>query len=380
MKYFPLVLANLSRHKRRTALTMASVALALFLFASLRTVVTTLAATASFGSAKRLVVTNATGIVFPLPIAYANRLRAVPGVDGVSWANWFGGRYGDGKRFFANFAVDVESYLAMYPELQLPADERDAFLRERSSALVGRHLLDVFGWHLGQDVTLQGTIFPGDWTFTIRGVYTPSDRVINDDMLLFHHDYFDERIGRAGIVGWYVVRIADPNQAARIAKTIDDQFRNSSSPTKTGTEQAFNASFATMWGNVSLLMGTIGLAVVFAILLVTANAMMMSARERIGEVAVLKTIGFSDRILFSLVLVEAGVIALTGAAVGLGGAKLLYRATNFNAAGFLPGFDVTGATLLLGAGIALLLMLASGLIPAVCAARLPVIQALRHVE
>ena len=380
MKYFPLVLANLGRHKRRTALTMASVALALFLFASLRTVVTTLAATASFGSAKRLVVTNATGIVFPLPIAYANRLRAEPGVDGVSWANWFGGRYGDGKRFFANFAVDVESYLAMYPELQLPADQRDAFLRERSSALVGRHLLDVFGWHLGQDVTLQGTIFPGDWTFTIRGVYTPSDRVINDDMLLFHHDYFDERIGRAGIAGWYVVRIADPNQAAQIAKTIDDQFRNSSSPTKTGTEQAFNASFATMWGNVSLLMGTIGLAVVFAILLVTANAMMMSARERIGEVAVLKTIGFSDRILFSLVLVEAGVIALTGAAVGLGGAKLLYRATNFNAAGFLPGFDVTGATLLLGAGIALLLMLASGLIPAVRAARLPVIQALRHVE
>ena len=380
MKYLPLVLANLGRHKRRTALTIASVALALFLFASLRTVVTTLAATASFGSAKRLVVTNATGIVFPLPIAYANRLRAVPGVEGVSWANWFGGRYGDGKRFFANFAVDAESYLAMYPELQLPPEQREAFLHERSSVLVGRRLLDVFGWHLGQDVTLQGTIFPGDWTFTIRGVYTPSDRAIGDDMLLFHHDYFDERIGRAGIAGWYIVRIADPNQAAQLAKTIDDQFRNSSSPTKTGTEQAFNASFATMWGNVSLLMGTIGLAVVFAILLVTANAMMMSARERIGEVAVLKTIGFSDRTLFTLVLVEAGAIALTGAAIGLGSAKLLYRATNFNAAGFLPGFDVTRSTLLLGTGVALVLMLASGLVPAVRAARLPVIQALRHVE
>jgi len=380
MKYFPLVLANLGRHKRRTALTIASVALALFLFASLRTVVTTIARSAQFGSASRLVVTNATGIVFPLPIAYANRLRAVPGVDGVSWANWFGGRYGDGKRFFANFAVDAESYLALYPELQLPPEQREAFLHERSSVLVGRRLLDVFGWHLGQDVTLQGTIFPGDWTFTIRGVYTPSERSINDDMLLFHHDYFDERIGRAGIAGWYVVRIADPNQAAQIAKSIDDQFRNSSSPTKTGTEQAFNASFATMWGNVSLLMGTIGLAVVFAILLVTANAMMMSARERIGEVAVLKTIGFSDRTLFSLVLVEAGVIALTGAAIGLGGAKLLYRATNFNAAGFLPGFDVTRSTLLLGTGVALVLMLASGLVPAIRAARLPVIQALRHVE
>ena len=380
MKYFPLVLANLGRHKLRTVLTIASVALALFLFASLRTVVTTLAAAAQFGSARRLVVTNATGIVFPLPLAYGNRLSAIPGVEGVSWANWFGGRYGDGKRFFANFAVDVESYLDLYPEIQLPPEQRAAFLQDRSSAVVGRGLLSVFGWHLGQNVTLQGTIFPGDWTFTIRGVYTPSDRSINDDMLLFHHDYFDERIGRAGIAGWYVVRISDPNQAAQIGKTIDDQFRNSSSPTKTGTEKAFNASFATMWGNVRLLMGTIGIAVVFAILLVTANAMMMSARERTGEIAVLKTIGYPDRTLFGLVLLEAGVVTLTGAFIGLGGAKLLYRATNFNAAGFLPGFDVTRSTLVLGAAVALLLMLASGLVPAVRAARLPVIQALRHVE
>lgn len=380
MKYFPLVLANLGRHKLRTLLTIASVALALFLFASLRTVVTTLAAAAQFGSARRLVVTNATGIVFPLPLAYANRLSAVPGVEGVSWANWFGGRYGDGKRFFANFAVDVASYLDLYPEIQLPPEQRAAFLQDRSSALVGRGLLNVFGWHLGQNVTLQGTIFPGDWTFTIRGVYTPSDRSINDDMLLFHHEYFDERIGRAGIAGWYVVRINDPDRAAQIGKTIDDQFRNSSSPTKTGTEKAFNASFATMWGNVRLLMGTIGIAVVFAILLVTANAMMMSARERTGEIAVLKTIGYPDRTLFGLVLLEAGVVTLTGALIGLGGAKLLYRATNFNAAGFLPGFDVTRSTLVLGAAVALLLMLASGLVPAVRAARLPVIQALRHVE
>jgi putative ABC transport system permease protein len=204
--------------------------------------------------------------------------------------------------------------------------------------------------------------------------------VINDDMLLFRHDYLEERIGRPGIAGWYVLRIDNPENAARIAKSIDDQFRNSNSPTKTGTEQAFNASFATMWGNVSLLMGTIGMAVVFAILLVTANAMMMNARERTGEVAVLKTIGFSDRRLFGLVMLEAGVMTVVGAAIGLGGAKLLYKATNFNAAGFLPGFDVTSGTLLLGAGVALLLMLASGLVPAVRAARLPVVQAIRRVE
>lgn len=380
MKYLHLVLANLGRHKRRTILTIASVALALFLFASLRTVVTTLAATAQFGGADRLVVTNATGIVFVLPQAYANRLRAIPGVEGVTWANWFGGRYGDGRRFFAQFAVDAESYLALYPEISIPEDQKAAFLRERGSAVVGERLLEVFGWRLGQDITIQGTIFPGDWTFTIRGVYTPTDAAVNDDFMLFRHDYLEERIGRPGIAGWYVVKIDNPDNAGQIAKAIDDQFRNSSTPTKTGTEKAFNASFATMWGNVSLLMGTIGMAVVFAILLVTANAMMMSARERTNEVAVLKTIGFTDRTLFALVLVEAGVLALTGAAIGLGGAKLFYRITNFNAAGFLPGFDVTGGTLLLGAGVAVLLMLASGLVPAVRAARLPVIQALRHVE
>ncbi len=380
MKYFHLVLANLGRHKRRTVLTTLSVALALFLFASLQTVVTTLKAAAQFGSARRLVSTNATGIVFPLPISYANKLRGVPGVEAVTWANWFGGRYGDNKRFFAQFAVDPESYLEMYPEISLPEDQKQAFIREKSAAIIGRRLVDAFGWKLGQDVTIQGTIFPGDWTFTVRGIYTPTASAINDDMLLFRHDYFDERIGRPGIAGWYVVRIADAGNAGSIAKTIDDQFRNSSAATKTGTEQAFNASFATMWGNVSLLMGTIGLAVVFAILLVTANAMMMSARERTREVAVLKTIGFTDRTLFGMVMLEAGLVAGTGAALGLGGAKWLYRATNFSAGGFLPGFDVTGRTLLVGAGVTLLLLLASGLVPAIRAARLPVVQALRKVD
>ncbi len=380
MKFLPLVLANLGRHKRRVFLTISSVALALFLFASLRTVVTTLARSAQFGSARRLIVQNATGLVFPLPLSYGNRLKADKGITQVSWANWFGGRYGDGKRFFAQFAIDPTSYLSMYPEISVPEDQKQAFIRERSSAMLGRRLLDVFGWKLGQNVTIQGTIFPGDWTFTIRAVYTPTDPVINDDVLFFHHDYLEEKIGRPGIAGWYVVEISDPNNAAGMAKMVDDQFRNSNAPTKTGTEQAFNASFATMWGNVSLLMGTIGMAVVFAILLVTANAMMMNARERTKEVAVLKTIGFGNGRLFSMVMLEAGIITVIGAIIGLGGAKLLYKTTNFNAAGFLPGFDVTTDTLLMGAGIALLLMLASGLVPAIRAARLPVVQALRTVE
>ena len=380
MKFLTLLRANLGRHKRRTILTIASVALALFLFASLRTVVTTLKATAEFGSARRLVATNATGIVFPLPIAYAKRLAAVPGVEKVTWANWFGGQYGDGKRFFANFAVDAKTYLDLYPEMSVPADQKAAFLADRAGALIGSRLVNLFGWKVGQNVTLRGTIFPGDWTFTIRGIYTPTDKAINDDAMMFHFAYLDEKTGRKGLTGWYLMQIDHPENAPRIAKAVDDMFRNSSAPTKTGTEQAFNASFATMWGNVSLLMNTIGMAVVFAILLVTANAMMMSARERTRELAVLKTIGFTDRRLFGLVMLEAGIITVTGAVIGLGAAKLLYRATNFNAAGFLPGFDVTPATLLLGGGVALALMLASGIVPAARAARLPVVAALRNVE
>ncbi len=380
MKYFPLILANLGRHKRRTILTIGSVALALFLFASLQTIVTTIQAASRFGSATRLVTMNATGFVLPLPIAYANRIQATRGVEKVTWANWFGGKYGDGKRFFAAFAIEPKSYLEIYPEISVPEDQKQAFLRERSSALVGIRLKEVFGWQLGQNVTLQGNIYPGDWTFTIRGFYTPTDKVINDDVMMFHHAYLEERIGRPGQAGWYILKIADPNDAPRIGKAIDDQFRNSSNATKTATEQAFNASFATMWGNIGLLMGTIGVAIVFAILLVTANAMMMSARERTREVAILKTVGFSDRMLFSLVMLEAGLIAATGALLGLGGAKLLYKLSNFNAGGFLPGFDVATRTLLIGAAITLLLMIASGLVPAFRAARLPVIQALRQVE
>jgi putative ABC transport system permease protein len=380
MRFWPLLRANLGRHKRRTFLTMASVALALFLFASLRTVITSLKAAAEFGSARRLVSQNASGLIFPLPVAYAQRLQSVPGVEKVTWANWFGGKYGDGKRFFAAFAIDAKTYLDLYPEMSVPADQREAFLQDRSGALIGARLVDLFGWKVGQNVTLQGTIFPGEWTFTVRGVYTPTDPSINDDAMMFHWQYFDEKIGRPGFAGWYVMQIDHPQSGPQVAKAVDDLFRNSSAPTKTGTEQAFNASFATMWGNVSLLMNTIGMAVVFAILLVAANAMMMSARERTRELAVLKTIGFSDRRLFALVMLEAGLITVTGAVLGLGTAKILYKATNFNAAGFLPGFDVTGATLAIGAVIALVLMLASGIVPAVGAARLPVVTALRNVE
>ena len=380
MKYMTLVLANLGRHKRRTLLTIASVALALFLFASLRTVVTTLERASQFGSARRLVMTNATGFVLPLPLSYANRLSAMKGITRVTWSNWFGGKYGDGKKFFAQFAIDPESYLRIYPEIQVSPEHKQAFMRERSAALVGEKLLRDFGWKVGDNVTLQGTIFPGDWTFTIRGVYTPTLKEYGEDSFMFHYDYLYEREPTRVTPGWYIMKIDDPNAAPTVAKTVDDMFRNSTAPTKTGTEKAFAAGFASMWGNVKLLMSTIGMAVVFAILLVTANAMMMNQRERRSEVAVMKTVGFSDMRVFGLVIIEAAVIALVGAIVGLGAAVVLPIITGFGDGGFLPGFHVTPGTLAFGAAVALLLTVASGVFPAWQAAKLPVVQALRRVE
>ena len=381
MKFLPLVWANLTRHKRRTVLTTLSVALALFLFASLRSVVTTLHAGTDVGSESRMIVQSAKAIVFFLPQSYRERLLAVPGVQAVTWANWFGGVYQDPKNFFAQFAVDPESYLDVYAkDFAMPADQRAAFIKERTACMVGKSLLDKFGWKLGQNVTLKGSIFQGDWTFTIRGVYRSLDPVFAEEAMLIHYDMVYERNRRWVQPGWYVLQLKDPSVAPQVAAAIDSGFKNSSDPTKTGTERAFNASFVTMWGNVSFLMDSIGMAVVFAILLVAANSMMLSARERTNEVGVLKTVGFSDRLLFGLVMAEASSIALVGAVLGLGAAKVLYPAIHFSALGFLPGFAVTPGTLALGCAIAALLALASGLVPAWTAARLSAVQALRHVE
>jgi putative ABC transport system permease protein len=380
MKFLPLVIANLKRHKLRTILTICSVALALFLFASLRTVTTTLSAGSEVSSAQRVIVQNSTAFVIPLPMSYANRLSSVPHVQSVTWANWFGGKYGDGKKFFAQFAIDPATYLGMYPEYSIPEDQKQAFLKERASALIGEGLARSFGWKVGDNVTLQGTIFPGDWTFTIRGIYHPTLKEYGDDQFMFHYDYLYEKYPDRVTPGWFILKIDDPAAAPTVAKTIDDQFRNSNAPTKTGTEKAFAAGFASMWGNVKLLMSTIGMAVVFAILLVTANAMMMNQRERTSEVAVMKTVGFSDRRVFGLIIIEAAVISLTGAVLGLGAATLLPIVTGFGEGGFLPGFHVTGGTLLVGATVALLLTVASGIFPAWQAAKLPVVQALRRVE
>lgn len=376
-----LVWANLMRHKWRTLLTTLSVAVALFLFASLRSFGTTLDELSKFGAANRMVVRHATAIVFPLQMSYAQRLAAVPGVKGVSWASWFGGWYQDPKVFFANFAVDGPSFLALYPEISIPPEQQEEWLRDRRGAVVGVDLMEKYGWRLGQNIVLNGTIFPGQWEFTIRATYTTTTRAFDESTLMFHFEYLEERTERRAQPGWFYLDLVDGDMAPEVARAVDDMFRNSNAPTKTMTEQAFQASWMGMFGNVRTLMNAIGMAVVFAILLVTGNAMMMSARERTGEVAVLKAIGFGSRTVGGIELAEAGAVAVAGTALGLGGAALLWSNVTIRAIEqFLPGFRVAGSTVAIGIGIALLLTLLSGLAPAYRAARMNVVEGLRTVE
>jgi putative ABC transport system permease protein len=328
-----------------------------------------------------MIVRHATAIVFPLQMSYAQRLAAVPGVRGVSWANWFGGWYQDPKVFFANFAVDGESFLAMYPEIRLPEDQRQEWMRDRSGAVVGVDLMEKYGWRLGQNVVLNGTIFPGEWQFTIRATYTSTTRSFDERSFIFHYAYLEERTERQAQPGWFYLDIANGDQAPQIAATVDEMFRNSNAPTKTMTEQAFQASWIGMFGNVRTLMNAIGLAVVFAILLITGNAMMMSSRERTREVAALKAIGFGNGTVGFIELAEAGTVAIIGTLVGAGGATLLW--SNIRVAAiemFIPGFQVSPDTMLISVAIALTLTLVSGLVPAIRASRMNVVTALRTVE
>ena len=398
MNLMSLVLVNLGRNRLRTTLTMLSVVVALFLFCTLRGVLDTLDASIRVGSETRLVTRNAISLIFPLPLAYRDRLAALPGVKSVSYANWFGGRDPvDPGNFYAQFACDADTYMPMYDSdveiiaadppqaaIALPPGidpKLAAFMSERDACIVGESLLKKNKWKLGQSVPLSGTIFPGTWTFTIRAVYHAKNPAFGENSMLFHWKYLSERgMGGQGIVGWYVLQLADPSQAGELTKTVDALYANSAASTHTETERAFQAGFVSMYGNVPFLIGVIGLAVVFAILLVAANTMMMATRERIPEFGVLKTLGFGDETLFAMVLAEAAIITLGGGTLGALLAKVVIEGTKFNAVGFLPPMTVSWATVVTGIAIAVVMGATSGIVPALQASRLRIVDALRRVE
>jgi putative ABC transport system permease protein len=381
VKYFRLIFANLLRAKRRTFLTVFSIAVALFLFCTLRTVITSFEASLRASQATRLVVRHGASLVFPLPLAYKERLAQVAGVTGLTYGNWFGGFYQDPKNQFAQFAMDVPTLMDLFPEVLLPKDQAAAFQSERTACIIGASLARKYGWKLGDQIPITGTIFPGDWRFTVRGIYTGQTKDVDENTLFFHWDYLNESLpeGRRNYVGIFWLRIASPDLAAQVSDRVDAMFENSPQPTKTETEKAFQAGFISMIGNVQLLLTIIGSAIVFAIMLVTINTMMMAARERTTEIAVLKTLGYSDGLILLLVAGEALLVSLLGGLLGCGLAAIVFRESDFTAGGFFPNFRVLPQTVFFGLMLAALMGVLSGIVPAISAARLKIASALRKV-
>ncbi len=381
MKLLGLARMNMLRSKRRTILTVLSVMVALFLFATLRTVITSFQAGVEFADVNRLVVRNATSLIFTMPIAYRERITAVDGVSAITWANWFGGIYIDERNFFAQFAVDPDTYFELYPELRLPPGQLADWKRERTGAIVGEGLANEFGWEVGDRVTLKGTIYPGDWEFVVRGIYRGEDDTVDERQFFFHWPYLDERsfMGR-GNVGVYILQVRDADLVPVVSEKVDALFANSSTETRTESEQAFQMGFISMLGNIQFAVNLIGFAVIVAIILVAMNTMMMAARERTAEVATLKALGFDDGSVVAMVVAEAMLIALVGGGLGVGLARVVYEQIGFTGGGFFPSFIVRGSTMLQGLGIALLLGGISALWPAIRAARLREVDGLRNLS
>jgi putative ABC transport system permease protein len=382
MKFIGLMLKGARRSKRRTALTVLSVAIAVFLFAALRAVLDGFQAATEASSSTRIVTIRSTSLIFSMPASHANTIKTVPGVRDVTWANWFGGIYKDPKNFFPNIAIEPESYLRLYPEIILTPEARQAFLADRTGCIVGEALAKRYGWKVGDRLTLQvGIPIYGsqDFTFTVRGVYRSGGAAVDNQTMLFHWKYVDERSLEKGQIGWVISQIANPDREAQVSSAIDQKFANSPYETKTDTEKAFQSSFVSMFGNLNVLLGSIALAVVVTTLFVAANTMAMSVRERTTEIAVMRTLGFQQRTIFALVAGEGLMMAFAGGVVGAVLARVLVTGSNLGAGGFIPDFHVSTANVGIGIALGALIGLLAGVIPATMAARLKIVDALRRV-
>ena len=382
MKYSRLILANLFRKKIRLILTLGSFAVALFLFAFLGVVKDAFGRGADVAGADRLVVINRTSIINTIPLSYRDKILRIPGVASITHNNWFGGIYQDEKNFFPQFVIDPENQRQVFPELIVPDDQWNAFLKDRQGAIVGQKTAERFHWKIGDRVPIKTTLYGGGtWEFNIDGFYHGKRPQDDETQFWFQWDYFEERIPDRvkGQIGWYVLRVKSVDDAVSVAKGIDDEFANSPSETKTQTESAFAASWVKQFGNIQFLILAIGAVVFFTLLLVTGNTMAIAVRERTGELAVLKAIGFSDTAVLFFVLGESLVIALIGGLLGLGLAALAIPALGAALNGLLPSLVLSKTILILGLGTAILVGLISGLLPGISAMRMRVVTALRRV-
>jgi putative ABC transport system permease protein len=382
VKFLALVMKSARRSKRRTALTVMSVAIAVFLFASLRAVLDGFNGAAAASSSTRIVTIRSTSMIFSMPTSHGEGIKSVPGVRDVTWASWFGGIYKDPSNFFAQIAIEPESYLRMYPEIQLRPEERRGFLDDRTGAIVGSGLARKYGFKTGDRLVLKvGIPLYGkqDFTFTIRGIYTSATSAVDNQTMFFHWKYLDERSLLKSQAGWFVSEIANPDQATQVADTIDQKFANTPNETKTDTERQFQSSFASMFGNLNLLLGSIALAVVVTTLFVAGNTMAMSVRERTTEIAVMRTLGFRSSTIFGLIAGEGVAMSIAGGVLGVLLARFLVTGDNLGAGGFIPAFGVSNTNIAVGIGLSAFIGIVAGVIPATMASRLKIVDALRRV-
>ena len=382
MKYLGFIWRNIWRRKIRTSLTILSIFVAFLLFALLSAIGYAFKSGEDVADAERLIVIDKISLINPLPFAYKNRIAATEGVQSVAHASWFGGYYQDPRVQFPQFPTDPYEYFSMYPELKMPQTWLDAWARNRQGAVIGREIAEQYGLKVGDRIPIQATIWTKadggrTWEFDIEGIFENEDPRGSTAFLLFQYDYFDEaRAFGKGTVGWYILRVERGADPVQVANAIDLQFANSPNETETSTEAAFAQSFAKQFGNIALIVTLILGAVFFTLLLVAGNTMSQSVRERIAELAVLKTLGFADRSVLGIVLAESVIVMLIGGALGLAIGWLLVQGAAANMAAFLPGIFLspqamlTAVAMMVGAGVL------AGIFPAVKAMRLSIIDAL----
>ncbi|MDQ3211116.1 MAG: FtsX-like permease family protein [Acidobacteriota bacterium] len=383
MKFLPLVFRNLTRRKVRTFLTIASIFMAFVLFGVLMALRAAFTLGVEVAGADRLMMIHKVSLIQLLPKSYMERVRSMEGVTDVSHANWFGAYYQDPSNFIANMAVDPASWLRMYPEFVLPEDHKKAWIANRTGAIVGISTANKFGWKVGDRVPLISPIYRkpdgSPWEFTIDGIYDSPIKGTDKTQFFFHWDYINETFRNSPVsdqVGWYVMRVADPAASDQLAKSLDALFANSPAETKTATEKAFVSNFANQIGDIGSIMMAITAVVLSFILFVAGNSMAQSIRERTNELAVLKTLGFSERLILSLVLVESLTIAVIGGGLGLAVASVLI-AQGDPTNGMLPAFYFPVRDLIIGMALVVALGLGTGLLPALQARRLKIVTALR---
>lgn len=381
MKFLPLLWGNLWRKPARTGFTLLSVVIAFLLYGYLSAIAVAFGLGIEMSGADRLIMTHKTSLIQLLPERYLARILQTPGVTAATHATWFGGIYQEPKNFFPQMAVNPVEHLAMYPEFLLPPEQRSAWLQNRTGAIAGRQVAERFGWKIGDRIPLQGTIWRNasgaSWEFVLEGIYDGKTPTTDTSQFLFHHAYLEQsRTVAKGLVGWYIIRINQPTAAATVSRDLDLQFANSSYETKTGTEKAFIQGFANQMGAIGTILQAILSAVFFTLLLVTGNTMAQAVRERIPELAVLKALGFDNRRVLWLVLQESLLLAILGGGIGLVlGWTLIQQGDPTG--GMLPLFHYPPRDLAIGIGLALLLGIISGLLPAWRAMRLQIVDALR---